>query len=984
MLFTSDSQRLTQYFEHQPVKKIKSHSPASHNWDTEALVAELERTPAGTKIVWQQLADRYGITGSNRGQICKEYVSNHTSVDLSKFTYVFPLTPKRRQRVSRKRLQGGEVSCPVPPTPGDIKLKWEEMIQSGVLSLGIPCVPYALTKIRVSNGGLVQSKVSVYGRKIPLLELRTKLLRRHEKFMRLPTDEELDVLPHDGILRLCNDIGMKSSGSHTDEDLRSKVKLATRQRYLAFWHDHATILGQGYLLVTVSVMYDCSLFTQDACQAYIEEPEIHILGLSSSSEDQLAFIADRNECLKELSNVIHSSNSIPIKDIARFFIGDHPAQSFERGTQQGGYYKCGGCGIHSRMIGDFAHAANQSWRPLEEIQALAVKGCFGKSAGKLKPFYHLSLPQLKQELTARGQFDVSKLKPQLLDDLSKGLKGVQRVPTLLISHPTLELIESSLDKYEVLDSEPLHDIKGHLSNLFEELPFIVGPFKEELTALISNSLHKEKINCADLRCLSIQCCIFLVSKAVDWKVKLLIITITELTHIVYAKSVHRTPKLVLRLYNLSWLHHELCFDLFPTTRKISMAKMFGTYFHSLLVHAPSQYELISLSSVNTEKQERLFGQARMAASTTSNRKPENIIKSVLLHLQSKLLVKDGRSIDSAIESRVSKLAKSCSEYQGTSFSKSFIQCRPASWQSHLRRISPFLEQGPGSWWEETDLSFDFFDGLSHSSYQNGPELLHFRNHRIPTIIQRCETAWKNILEKKILIPATEIKVYDEQGDVLSIWRPLNSCLELPTVPVVVTPTLADVAGSSSDSCLELPTVPVVVTPTLADVASSSSLGLPPTSGLELQTSDEVIVHLDELDDIVDSNTTFQYKYKLCNVLARLLGDSNDLKHFDEIRVKVKKSKSKYGLKRHDEYLVKFQAQALRKKTHLKEQLISGERASNCHEEQAHIYKSYSLAVKLLRSWDITLSIYFCSILPSVAMVPSHKIPWTWSQTRLEV
>ena len=578
-LATYKRQRLTQYYEQKPTKKTKSHSPSTQNWNTQALIADFESFPAGTRIIWQQLAEKHGITGPNRGQVCKEYVVKNTSIDLSKFTYVSALTPNRRKRVSRKKLNGGDVSCPIPPTGDEVKKEWDNMVESGVLSLGIECVPYSVTKVSVNNGNLVKNRVPIYGRKIPLLELRKKLLQRHEKHMRLPTNEELEALSRDGMMSLSQDIGMTITNSIDDNELCSMIKQATRNHHLAFWHDHGTILGQGYVLVTVSVMYDSSIFNAGIHQPFIEEPEIHILGLSSSSaDDQVAFVPDRYECLNELNQVIYSSNNVPVNDIARFFIGDHPAQNFERGTQQGGHYKCGGCGIQSHMMGDFPHAANMAWRGLETIQALAVRGALGRIPGKLKPFHNLAVDQLRRELSARGQHDVSKRKPQLADDLNKCLKGVQRVLTLLISHPTKLLSGSCLASYEILESEPLHDIKGHLFNLFEELPYLVdGTLKDDISALIENGLQKEKINCADLRCLVIHCHLFLQSISTDWKIKSLISTITKLCGILYSKSFDRSPKLVLRLYNLCWLHHEPCVNLFQRTRKITMTKMFGTY-----------------------------------------------------------------------------------------------------------------------------------------------------------------------------------------------------------------------------------------------------------------------------------------------------------------------------------------------------------------------------------------------------------------------
>ena len=57
----------------------------------------------------------------------------------------------------------------------------------------------------------------------------------------------------------------------------------------------------------------------------------------------------------------------------------------------------------------------------------------------------------------------------------------------------------------------------------------------------------------------------------------------------------RTPKCVLQLYNVSWLHHELCSKLFMTFHgDLSRSTLFGSYLHSLVVHAPLQFEIISL------------------------------------------------------------------------------------------------------------------------------------------------------------------------------------------------------------------------------------------------------------------------------------------------------------------------------------------------------------------------------------------------------
>ena len=74
-----------------------------------------------------------------------------------------------------------------------------------------------------------------------------------------------------------------------------------------------------------------------------------------------------------------SITGIEIHDKLRFFTGDHPATDFEKGTQQGGTYPCGGCGIHVDMIDDSPHALRLPTRSLLQLQTIATAGKFGKN-----------------------------------------------------------------------------------------------------------------------------------------------------------------------------------------------------------------------------------------------------------------------------------------------------------------------------------------------------------------------------------------------------------------------------------------------------------------------------------------------------------------------------------------------------------------------------------------------------------------------------
>lgn len=150
------------------------------------------------------------------------------------------------------------------------------------------------------------------------------------------------------------------------------------------------------------------------------------------------------------------------------------------------------------LFSDQAHALLHPWRPLKQLQSLAIGGTFGKHAGILRPFQNLKVHELKSELQARGIcLEKGVKKNELQRELDDILKGVARVPALLLTDPTQPLSSLNLEKYEVVASEPLHDLKGHIINLITELPHIlqVSETATKCTHLIDCCLAKEKIWC---------------------------------------------------------------------------------------------------------------------------------------------------------------------------------------------------------------------------------------------------------------------------------------------------------------------------------------------------------------------------------------------------------------------------------------------------------------------------------------------------------
>ena len=494
--------RLAMSFEtpKNPNKKIKTHSPSDENqlWSHENAKQLLENFPSDQKINWTSAAAELNIPGSNKGQVLKEFASkeNFNIGRLEK--KAAPSTPRIRRQ--KKKLTCQEISIPCLPTPKAVKQEKQALIESGEFTLGEPCTPHTVLKSIVTPDGEVKTvEVNLVGRKIPLTDLRKSLLLKYEKYMRLNTDAEILHMTEEQILNLFSIAHHYPPSGSSLEQLRSELANIQRTRNIATWHDHSTILKHGYILFAIRVVYDPAVFLTDLecsqvtnIQETVEQPVIYIISPSSSSpSDQLALIGDRVECLQEMSISLTASNGVVVNDTMRFFCGDKPAQQFERGTQIGGTYKCGGCGCKDVLLQDLAHALQCSWRSLTDLQELVLHGKFGCANNTLKPLENLKIDELRQELEMRGCDTSGMLKPDMQQLLSTILKGAQRVPTLLTHNPRQSLSSLNLSQYEVMDCEPLHDFKGHASHLLTELTKLLsGRLQKECTKIIETTAAK--------------------------------------------------------------------------------------------------------------------------------------------------------------------------------------------------------------------------------------------------------------------------------------------------------------------------------------------------------------------------------------------------------------------------------------------------------------------------------------------------------------
>ena len=138
--------------------------------------------------------------------------------------------------------------------------------------------------------------------------------------MRLQTCNELSQKGVDELAAILRSTNYHTTSTLSSNEMKQIIISQQRQRSLAMWHDHATILRNGFIMITVHIVYDKAVFFTNEeyfnktgirlnVQCEVEQPEIYMLVLGSPSvEDQAAVIPDRVECLTDLSTSVLTTN----------------------------------------------------------------------------------------------------------------------------------------------------------------------------------------------------------------------------------------------------------------------------------------------------------------------------------------------------------------------------------------------------------------------------------------------------------------------------------------------------------------------------------------------------------------------------------------------------------------------------------------------------------------------------------------------------
>ena len=615
------------------------------------------------------------------------------------------------------------------------------------------------------NGEVIKSEFVVEGRKQPLTEIREHFLKSHANYMRKTTDEEFSEMSKEKLILRLSQVNAEFHEAEDTNVLRLKLKALLRTRHMKIWHDLSTVANHSHI-----VFLDI--------QTIIGSPEVYIVGRPSSSDsEQLAYVDSRLECLEEISLPLQTREGQEIHDVMRFFHGDNPAQQFECGQQKGGTYYCSTCGVNANRVHELDYSFRCTHISFSDRQKLILEGTISKQqtlAGNNKPTKNLKKAELLKELNSRNIYD-GESRADLSKLLTDELHGVQRVPALLYPSPLATLASIQCDKYEILPFEPLHDIGKHIENVLEELPMHVNSdqakiIKETMELAFGN---KETKRCFDYRCALIMVTNHIIGK-VSVDVQKLLQSLVEIQSIAYANEESRSPRSVLRLHNLTWLHAFLCWRIISFhTKRMTSRKFYGAYFHKISAHAAIQNRLISGKSCHAEEQERVFNAITNITRATSSKKPGHIIGNIFLRLQAEKNMEAYHTDNTTTKQQayISKLAHTVPALGNTVFPFSLIKGHSSSWQAHLERISDFLLAGKDVWWTSNkDGDVEFFDSKQSKidCRAEGPKLHHFRSSNFKEEESFLTECWSICLEKEVSLPLYVLRVKDKSKDVFNL------------------------------------------------------------------------------------------------------------------------------------------------------------------------------------------------------------------------
>ena len=367
------------------------------------------------------------------------------------------------------------------------------------------------------------------------------------------------------------------------------------------------------------------------------------------------------------------------------------------------------------------------------------------------------------------------------------LRGTSRVPALLFGSQGYPLAELNLQEYEVLFFEPLHTCLNHIANILTELPLHMTNvdtlllFKEINTL----ALKKEKLCATDYRRAILKVTIAMANKnLLESDEREILLLFCEMMGMYYENDEKRSPRSVLRLYNISFRHEQAIQRHLIPTKELTLRKMCGIYYHGAVDHAPLLYRLVCLRSICAELFERYFDRIEDITRKTWNKQIEDLVPNAFLYIQAEdKMAAETASLTALAnqEKEISHLAKGLPSPSNTIISKELMMKRSSLWQAHLSKIADFLKPEPGVWWKwREDGSVAFFDApVESNSKEQGPQLHPFRSNNICKISTYLDETWETFARQPDQLPLHKMR--DKDGKLTYLRETRSEELQQPLV-----------------------------------------------------------------------------------------------------------------------------------------------------------------------------------------------------------
>lgn len=162
-------------------------------------------------------------------------------------------------------------------------------------------------KLVLKNGKIIKEEYVTEGRKVPLKEIREKMLLKQDPYLRKHDDEWYEKLSENQLKKKLSELNELTDGNMSVSGLRENLKTLQTTRNLLVWLDNSTVANHGYMVCLITCLYDSAVFMTNkevkektgkdvSVQKLIEQPEVHFIARCSSSDQEqlLTVIQDLN------------------------------------------------------------------------------------------------------------------------------------------------------------------------------------------------------------------------------------------------------------------------------------------------------------------------------------------------------------------------------------------------------------------------------------------------------------------------------------------------------------------------------------------------------------------------------------------------------------------------------------------------------------------------------------------------------------------